>query len=66
MALTDSVLLGAPERSTNPDVVGYAYRAPANDPALPSSTTSALPTGAKDLGFVSEDGLSISTESDVE
>ena len=66
MALTDSVLLGAPERSTNPDVVGYAYRAPANDSALPTSTTASLPTGAKDLGFVSEDGLAISTESDVE
>lgn len=65
MALTDSVLLGAPERSTDPDVVGYAYRAPANAD-LPESTTDALPASAEDLGFVSEDGLAISTESDVE
>ena len=66
MAATDSVLIGAPERSDDPNVVGYALRATANAADLPTSTTATLPASAADLGFVSEDGLAISTERDVE
>lgn len=62
MAATDHVLIGAPERAEDTEVVGYAYRAAANATDLPTSTTAALPAGADDLGFVSEDGVSISTD----
>ncbi|MCT1607156.1 hypothetical protein M3B43_07415 [Nesterenkonia massiliensis] len=65
MSATDHVLVGAPERSEDPDVVGYAYRLPLTA-ALPTSTTTPLPASAEDLGFVSEDGLTISTDRTVE
>lgn len=66
MTTTADVLIGAPERSSVEGVVGYAYIAPALDPDLPENTTEALPSGADDLGFVSEDGVSIETDRGVE
>ncbi|WP_300345500.1 hypothetical protein [Nesterenkonia sp.] len=64
-AATDHVLVGAPERSDDPDVVGYAYAMPTTA-NLPTDTTTELDTSAEDLGFVSEDGLTISTDRTVE
>ncbi|MGP5389877.1 phage tail tube protein [Glutamicibacter arilaitensis] len=65
MTTTADVLIGAPERSTEEGVVGYAYTLP-RSAALPTDTTTALPPTAEDLGFVSEDGLAISTDRSVE
>ena len=62
---TADVLIGAPDRSTEEGVVGYAYTYPVGE-AAPTSTTAVLPAGAEDLGFVSEDGLTISTDRSVE
>lgn len=62
---TDDVLIGAPDRSTTTGVVGYAYTLP-TDATLPTDTTTALPVTAEDLGFVSEDGLAISTDRSTE
>lgn len=62
---TDTVLVGAPDRSTDPGVVGYAYRV--DLPAvMPTSTTATVPASADDVGYISEDGLTISTERDTE
>lgn len=61
MTTTDDVLIGAPDRSTEEGVVGYAYTLPTTE-TMPTDTVTALPVTAEDLGFVSEDGLSISTE----
>lgn len=62
---TDNVLVGAPDRSSDPGVVGYAYRV--DLPAvMPTSTTATVPASADDVGFVSEDGVSISTERSTE
>ena len=66
MAVENQVLVGAPERSDDPNVVGYAWRADANAADLPKSTAEANPAGADDLGFVSEDGLAISIDRSVE
>ena len=66
MAVENQVLVGAPERPDDPDVVGYAWRADANAADLPKSTAEAIPAGADDLGFVSEDGLAISIDRSVE
>ena len=66
MAVEDQVLIGAPERSDDPDVVGYALRAAANAADLPKGTTDTDPGGADDLGYVSEDGLAISIDRSVE
>lgn len=66
MTTTDDVLIGAPERSSEAGVVGYAYTFEANADDVPTSTTSALPASAEDLGFVSEDGISIETDRGVE
>lgn len=65
MTTTADVLIGAPDRSTEEGVVGYAYTYNTTDPA-PTSTTAALPTSAEDLGFVSQDGLTISTDRSTE
>ncbi|VXB22530.1 hypothetical protein [Citricoccus sp. K5] len=65
MTTTADVLIGAPDRSTEEGVVGYAYTYPANSLA-PTSTTAELPVGAEDLGFVSEDGLTIATDRSTE
>lgn len=65
MTTTADVLIGAPDRSTEEGVVGYAYTYPTTEPA-PTSTTAELPVGAEDLGFVSEDGLTISTDRSTE
>ncbi|WP_102157707.1 phage tail tube protein [Zhihengliuella halotolerans] len=65
MAATDHVLIGAPERSNDPGVVGYGYALPLSAP-LPTTTTAALDVLAEDLGFISEDGLTISTDRTVE
>lgn len=65
MTTTADVLIGAPERSTEEGVVGYAYTLPLSA-VLPTNTTDPLATSAEDLGFVSEDGLSISTDRSVE
>ena len=61
MAATDHVLIGAPDRSGEAGVVGYAYTLPV-DATLPTDTTTALGASAEDLGYVSEDGLTISTD----
>lgn len=58
---TDDVLIGAPDRSTVEGVVGYAYSC-ATSETLPKTTAAEIPVSAEDLGFVSEDGLSISTD----
>lgn len=63
---TDDVLIGAPDRSTTAGVVGYAYTCEANASDLPTTTAATLPTSAEDLGFVSEDGVSIETDRGVE
>lgn len=63
---TDDVLIGAPDRSDEEGVVGYAYTATANASDLPESTSADLPTSANDLGFVSEDGVTITTDRSVE
>lgn len=63
---TDDVLIGAPDRSTTEGVVGYAYTCDALATDLPATTAAALPTSAEDLGFVSEDGVSIETDRGVE
>lgn len=63
---TDDVLIGAPDRSTVEGVVGYAYTCDALATDLPKTTAAALPTSAEDLGFVSEDGVSIETDRGVE
>lgn len=65
MTTTADVLIGAPDRSTEEGVVGYAYTYPVGETA-PTSTTAVLPTSAEDLGFVSQDGLTISTDRSVE
>lgn len=62
---TDDVLIGAPDRSTVAGVVGYAYTM-ATSATLPKDTKTAVPIGAEDLGFVSEDGLAISTDRSTE
>lgn len=62
---TDDVLIGAPDRSTEEGVVGYAYTLPTSA-LMPKDTKTALPATAEDLGFVSEDGLSISTDRSTE
>ncbi|OIH81957.1 hypothetical protein BLJ79_21605 [Arthrobacter sp. UCD-GKA] len=46
-------------------MVGYAYTLP-TDATLPTDTTTALEAGAEDLGYVSEDGLAISTDRSTE
>lgn len=58
---TNDVLIGAPDRSTEAGVVGYAYALPVTA-TMPTSTATPLPANADDLGFVSEDGLTISTD----
>lgn len=63
---TDDVLIGAPDRSTVEGVVGYAYTCDALATDLPKTTVATLPTSAEDLGFVSEDGVSIETDRGVE
>lgn len=65
MTTTADVLIGAPDRSTEEGVVGYAYTYSTTDPA-PTSTTAVLPASAEDLGFVSQDGLTISTDRSTE
>lgn len=65
MTTTADVLIGAPERSKEEGVVGYAYTLPLGV-ALPTNTTAPLAGSAEDLGFVSEDGLAISTDRSVE
>lgn len=65
MTTTADVLIGAPERSTEEGVVGYAYTLPTSA-VMPKDTKTALPATAEDLGFVSEDGLSISTDRSTE
>jgi len=65
VAATDDVLIGAPDRSSSAGVVGYAYALPLTA-TLPTSTSTALPATAADLGFVSEDGLTISTDRSTE
>lgn len=62
---TDDVLIGAPDRSTVAGVVGYAYTL-ATTALLPTDTTTVLEVGAEDLGYVSEDGLAISTDRSTE
>lgn len=58
----DDVLIGAPDRDTaDANTVGYGYVLP-RAAVLPTSTTATLPVGATDLGFISEDGISISTD----
>ena len=66
MAVENQVLVGAPERSDDPNVVGYAYRAAANAADLPEGTADPNPAGAEDLGFISEDGLAISIDRSVD
>lgn len=61
MTTTADVLIGAPDRSTEEGVVGYAYTYPVGEVA-PTSTTAARPTGSEDLGYVSQDGLSITID----
>lgn len=63
---TDDVLIGAPDRSTTPGVVGYAYTFDANASDAPTSTTSTNPATAEDIGYVSEDGIAIETDRGVE
>ncbi len=63
---TDDVLIGAPDRSTAEGVVGYAYTCDALATDLPTSTVATMPSSAEDLGFVSEDGVSIETDRGVE
>lgn len=63
--LTNTVLVGAPERSDDPTVVGYAKRWPTTATA-PTNTTAPYPSEAEDIGYVSEDGLSIETDRSVE
>lgn len=63
---TDDVLIGAPDRSTTEGVVGYAYTCDALATDLPETTSAALPASAEDLGYVSEDGVSIETDRGVE
>ena len=65
MTTTADVLIGAPDRSTEEGVVGYAYTLPLAA-VLPTDTTTALAAAALDLGFVSEDGLAIATDRSVE
>lgn len=65
MTTTADVLIGAPDRSTEEGVVGYAYTYPTSEPA-PTSTVAELPATAEDLGFVSSDGLTISTDRSTE
>lgn len=62
---TDDVLIGAPDRSTEAGVVGYAYTCPTTA-ELPTTTLAELPTTAEDLGFVSEDGLAITIDRSTE
>lgn len=62
---TNDVLIGAPERSTEEGVVGYAYTLPTSA-IMPTDTATVLPATAEDLGFVSEDGLAISTDRSTE
>lgn len=61
MTTTADVLIGAPDRSEEPGVVGYAYTYPATAQA-PTSTTAELPSGAEDVGYVSQDGVSLTLD----